>query len=146
MKLLFYKGKSGTWLDKLICYVTKSEYSHVEFVSRDDGTVYECWSSSNRDGGIRKTYITVNPEHWTLLELPTADAVNTNWFLERTGQKYDYVGLLCPILKTSLFSSKSKWFCSEAIAEVLGHKDSWRYTPEMLFQIYSKKAKDGNKV
>ena len=45
IRLAFYKGK-GDWVDKLVRWWTKSQYSHVEVV------VGNTWiSSSPRDGG-----------------------------------------------------------------------------------------------
>ena len=45
VRLAFYKGE-GDWVDKLVRWWTKSQYSHVEVVGN-------MWvSSSPRDGGV----------------------------------------------------------------------------------------------
>jgi len=127
--LAFYRGKYGNFWDKFICLVTRSEFSHVEAVF--DNT--RCWSSSPRDGGVRQTYINIASKHWKIIPVDISEQL----FLQEKGKKYDWIGLAAPVLKLKFFSSKSKWFCSEIIAEALGLKDSWKYSPEDLYKRYS---------
>ena len=138
MKLLFYKGTklenpSSTLWDNLICYITGSRFSHVELSTYDSFNSHMCWSASNRDGGVRYVRIEVK-DNWEILDLPVHK--DPNWFFQHRSKKYDYLGLIGTIIHLPFFSSKNKWFCSEIIAEFIGLKDSWKYTPEDLYQLY----------
>ncbi len=129
-QLAFYKGRYGNFWDKFICLVTRSEFSHIEAVFD-----HTSWSSSPRDGGVRQT--TFKPsDHWEILPCPE---LSEKLFLQEKGKKYDWLGLLAPVFQTKIFSSSDKWFCSEIIAEALGLKDPWSYTPEDLYQLYDMK-------
>tara|TARA_R110001606_G_scaffold390081_1_gene556778 strand:- start:62 stop:238 length:177 start_codon:yes stop_codon:yes gene_type:complete len=55
--LAFYKGH-GQLLDRVIRWVTRSSFSHVEILRAVpamsvDGAQSRAWSSSGRDGGVR---------------------------------------------------------------------------------------------
>lgn len=134
VNLIFYKGSAphATMWDKLICLVTNSKYSHVEISFENIDESYKCWSSSNRDGGIRTKWIQIDKESWDIF--PIVSEINEEWFLQHKSEKYDYIGLLGTLTNTDWFSSSTKWFCSECIAEVLGLKDSWKYSPEDLYK------------
>lgn len=132
MKLLFYKGKYGNLWDKFICLVSFSEYSHVEVSFGSVDGYHRCWSSSPRDGGVRQARILVD-DHWDSIEIPN---ISEQLFLQEKGKSYDYLGLIGTVIQFPWFSRKRKWFCSEIIAEAIGLKDSWRYSPEDLYLIY----------
>lgn len=129
MKLAFYIGSKGTIWDKSICSITSSKFSHVELVL-DNG---KCWSSSTYDKGVRAKYLKLSKDKWVLTNCPE---VSEQIFLQNNGKKYDYIGLIGTVVRSPIFSSKSKWHCSEIIAEALGLADSWKYTPEDLYRIY----------
>lgn len=134
MNLVFYKGRYGTIWDKLICMVTRSEFSHVELSFTTEGSIQRCWSSSTRDGGVRQAYIDISTGHWLVLPIPAT--ISEKLFLQEQRRAYDYVGLLGTVFKTSIFNSRHKWFCSEIVAEALGCKDAWKQTPESLYRLY----------
>lgn len=133
-KLAFYRGKYGTIWDKFICLVTGSEFSHVELCFQESvGNIGRCWSSSTYDNGVRQKWLSFN-EKWVLVDLPSE--VSEQLFIQENGKLYDYVGLLGTIVQSPWFSRQRKWFCSEIVAEALGLKDSWKYSPEDLHQKY----------
>lgn len=127
-QLAFYKGEYGNFWDKFICLVTRSKYSHIEVIFDN----YRSWSSSPRDGGVRQI-IFDHTNRWDLLECPS---ISEKLFIQEKGKKYDWTGLLAPVFQIEFFSAKDKWFCSEIVAEALGLSDSWRYTPQDLFNMY----------
>lgn len=58
VRLAFYKGE-GDWVDKVVRWWTKSQYSHVEVIVGDTW-----YSSSPRDGGVRSMQMEdYNAEH-----------------------------------------------------------------------------------
>ena len=134
--LAFYKGNGPSFYDRMvdgaIRLFTKGEYSHVELavkkeVSRDDGsiaTVYECYSSSPRDGGVRVKQINVdNPEQWVLYKLKCTDEDRIKSYYEVTkGKKYDLRGALGVVLgfrqkKNRYFKRKIRTLQAAVMAE-----------------------------
>ena len=147
--LAFYKGNGPSFYDRMvdgaIRLFTKGEYSHVELavkkeVSRDDGsiaTVYECYSSSPRDGGVRVKQINVdNPEKWVLYKLKCTDEDRIKSYYEVTkGKKYDLRGALGVVL--GFRQKKNRYFCSEWCFNALeGSEDGWRFSPNHLEAIF----------
>jgi hypothetical protein len=119
--LAFYKGK-GTWVDRVIRFVTRSNYSHVEVIySYDHDTLRGCTvSASSRDGGVRATVIAFNPEHWDFLPVPwiTHEHVRARAFPE-LHKPYDYIGLMLSQL-FNFHRGGRGWFCSELAAYIIG--------------------------
>ena len=113
MKLALYKGK-GTFFDALVRFVTCSEYSHCEVVL--DGV---CWSSSPRDGGVRRANINLQSGHWDVIDIQGDEALALAWFKSHDGAGYDWIGLIRTVIPF-FPHSKTKWFCSEACGAALG--------------------------
>lgn len=142
IKLAFYRGnkfknKSASWLDMLVCIATASPYSHVELIYDYSHTTKtaQVWSSSPIDGGVRKTTIVLNPEHWDVFEFRDFYVSNHihQWFSMHEGKKYDWVGAIG--VKFKLFRQDNhKWFCSEIIASYLGLKRPHRHSPIQLYR------------
>lgn len=134
IRLAFYKGK-GNWVDKVIKWWTKSQYSHVEVV------VGDTWiSSSPRDGGVRSMRMeSYNVEHWDIIDYPGVTSGDVFDLFRRTkGNDYDFIGILLSvgILKRFRFGvhCKKEWFCSEFIAECLKLENSHKYSPQHLYE------------
>jgi len=141
MKVAFYKGK-GDWVDWAIRKWTRSPYSHCEIVI--DNTWY---SSSARDGGVRKKNIHHNPENWDFIDIKIQ--VNDKniikmFFNKQIGKKYDYVGILLSQVIPLHEDIKNRWFCSEICAYTLqlidilpkDKKSNW-YSPGRLYKRLS---------
>lgn len=129
-KAAFY-DKPGTLADKVIRWRTGSDTSHVELLL-DDGF---CYSSSLRDGGVRRKRINLD-DGWYLVDLPWVDddAVRA-FFAETKGAPYDLSGTLIGQSLFIRFHAEGKWFCSEWCAQAMGLGNSWRYSPALLFQF-----------
>lgn len=138
MKVAFYKDKSA-FLDRLISWWMRGDYSHCEIVVRDlpTGESY-CYSSSRQDGGVRGKAILLDPTKWDLLEVDGDSKQVESWFLSKSGCKYDLVGLLGFVFRR-VGADKSKYFCSEAVASSLGFEDSWRFDPNALYAALERK-------
>lgn len=146
--LALYKGrKSGRspkalamrFADWVIRKATRGIYSHCEIaVDLGDG-VFECYSSSLRDSGVRCKSMSLPSNKWDLVEVPdlmaTRNRLQDLWKATK-GKPYDLLGTLCVGLgahsKTINYWTKDKWFCSEWCAEVLGLKQPSSWSPNSL--------------
>lgn len=131
MRLALYKstrpGLQGIY-SRLARWIDGGPYSHCELVFSDGLSA----SASFIDGGVRFKAIDYDPAHWDFIELPfylEPDA--RQWFAANEWAGYDLIGNLKFVMPL-IPHSKSRWFCSEAIAEALGMADSWRYGPNGL--------------
>lgn len=153
--LAFYKGnRSGNgfevWKsrlsDWLIRRLTKGKYSHCEIVIErrqwlsgnhyDHETIYDCYSSSIRDGGVRCKQIDVNNEKWDLIPLYGVPESQIKTYFEQTkGQKYDWCGALGVVF--GINQHRNQFFCSEWCFNGLKQNDDgWRFSPNDLAVIF----------
>ena len=129
MKIHFYKAKKGNVKDKLIGLF--SVFSHVELEINNI-----CYSSSNRDGGIRSKQIdTSNAQKWLSFDLKKDIEANRCllYFESVRGQKYDWLNIFCTQLIKLNIQSDNKQICSEFVANCLGLENAYKYSPESLF-------------
>lgn len=140
MKIAFYKGKKRIF-NLLTSWWLRGRYSHCELILRENpnGSCL-CVSSSFMDGGVRSKEIFLDPDHWDILEIEGDVVYAQKWFDSHKGQPYDVLGLVGFIFRV-LGQSKSRWFCSEAIAEMLGLLDSWRFDPCVLYAALYERQK-----
>lgn len=130
--LAFYKA-SGNYEDKLIRFRTQSHVSHVELLI--DGI---CYSSSPRDGGVRKKVINLEPNKWDLVAVPWLQSSQAlRVFKKHSGAEYDLLGVLVGQLFNVPIHDRDKCFCSELVAEMLGFEQPWRYSPGLLYLTVS---------
>ena len=132
--LAFYTG-TGDWRDRLIRFVTRSPYSHVEFVWLDgemDGK-HLCVSASPRDGGVRHAYINLSSGRWEVVDLVFELPVDLIgfWSLE-DGAGYDWYGLVFSQFFNLRRHRTNRWFCSEICAAALGLPHPAKYSPGEL--------------
>lgn len=119
IQLALYKGPPKTLLNRAfhlgVKVVTNSRWSHAELV-----IVGKCYSSSNRDGGVRSKWINLHSGHWELFDLPDDFAEPAlAWFEKHKGSRYDWPGVfgfVIPWIKHAI----SRFFCFEAVGEMLG--------------------------
>lgn len=142
--LALYKGTGGSLYDRfsdwLIKKVTKGQYSHCEIaVERledwgeyDFRPIYDCYTSSPRDGGVRCKQINVNNGNWDLIPLPSVTESQVRSYFERTkGRKYDWCGVFGLVLGVK--QKRSKYFCSEWCFNAIFYSDDgWRFSPNQL--------------
>ena len=140
--LALYKGrKSGRspkaltmrFADWVIRKATRGIYSHCEIAVALGNGVFECYSSSLRDGGVRCKVMRLPSDKWDLVELPATDVLTAKlqmiWLMTQ-GKSYDVLGSLGVVLR---FGNRlDKWFCSEWCAHVLGFAAPWRLSPNDL--------------
>jgi len=103
---------------RLVCLLRGGDSAHCEGVYRSVNDMHGCVSSSFIDGGVREKIMPLPAEKWRMYEVP--EAVDPRaWLVQHTGKKYDLLGLLGILLPT-LGHSRRRWFCSEAVADMLG--------------------------
>lgn len=128
IRLAFYIG-AGRVDDRVIRWVTRSPFSHVELVAPDGRAI----SSSGRDGGVRWADIDFRSGRWTLVAVPWAPADTLERIAEHLGARYDFAGLLGAQVVNLRRGDPRRWFCSEICAHALGMASPSRYAPGDLY-------------
>jgi hypothetical protein len=124
--LAFYKG-TDELEDRLVQWWTKGPYSHCEIIISENS-----YSSSARDGGVRRKQIVYDPTHWDFVQIHLDQLACLKWFIDHNGQKYDYVGLAGFVVPWRT-NQVNRWFCSEALATILEIPQPFQLSPSALF-------------
>ena len=136
MQVAFYKGRKRLF-NRLTSWWLRGPYSHVELVlGYDEAGQAICASSSMMDGGVRVKHMRLDPEHWDLVDVSGSADAAWSWLRKHEGAGYDYLGLLGFVARV-IGHSKSRFVCSEAVAEMLGIPDGWRFDPCSLYAAVS---------
>lgn len=107
VEVAFYIANKGKLADKLMAWLQNSKHSHIEV--KIGG---RCYSSSQRDGGVRGKRIDTNSGKWDLIPLlsGTEDEAKGLEFFEKTKyKKYDTVGAIINLgmkLKIKIFPNR----------------------------------------
>lgn len=147
--LALYKGRrDGAWYkpsvaaarlsDWIIRTLTGSPYSHCELAvlipplngDPDDPAVFDCYSSSIRDDGVRLKTMPLPPEKWDLIPVDVKPEQVYEALAATFGAKYDWLGATGVIARWR--HDKRKWFCSEWCAWTLGLSNPERFCPGSL--------------
>lgn len=100
---------------------------------------------SARDGGMRIKTMPLPADKWDLIPLPQSVAISAGRLFHRThGAGYDWLGAIGVVLKSP--HSKSRWFCSEWCAYVIGYTNPCRYSPQTLYAAVSTKDRPSEKM
>jgi len=126
----FYKANQpkANWKDKLIAKYTKGPYSHCEIII--DGYMY---SSSPRDGGVRKKKHIVDTNVWEYVFVDIESKNTLQFFGLTKGCKYDWLGILGFVIP--LKDRTNEWFCSEWCSTTLrisDYKKLWKLEPSKI--------------
>lgn len=134
--LAFYCG-TGNASDRLICWVTRSRFSHVELLPAGVhiGDEAQSWSASGRDGGVRTKPIRFDPAKWTFVHVPWARPDAIQRIEAELGKPYDFVGLLGSQLFNLNRHQQNRWFCSEICAHAIGLDTPQAYSPGGLMRV-----------
>jgi len=134
VKLALYQGPPGGSIRHHISHWltrgwTWSRYSHAELVV--DGM---CLSSSLRNGGVRAKELKLESHRWVVIDLPHSDANQAlAWFVRHEGEAYDWRGVFRFALPF-IGHHPEKWFCFEAVGEMLGLAATHKLTGRDLEQ------------
>ena len=133
MKLALYKGRER-FISNIICFWTKSKYSHCELVFSDG-----MWgSSSDLEGGVCLRYVEYDPLMWDFFDIEGDEGFARKWFEKHRGQKYDYLGLLGFIIRP-IKGQIDRRGCAHAVMAALKYKEAWRFDPGMPAVLFGPK-------
>jgi hypothetical protein len=147
--LASHKGKSKGFnrcIERVICWATRSEYSHTEICVGNpfDGVVL-CVSSVDAEGGVRGVRMQLSPADWDIVAMPWVSERSVKDFLtQHHGCKYDFIGCVRSVLPFVSREHPEKWFCSEVAGTIIGIKDAWRFPPGDLHSVISSAARSWN--
>ncbi len=139
IRLAFYTG-AGRCDDRVIRWVTRSAFSHVELLGQPPGRhgpdawIGHSWSSSRRDGGVRGKAIVFAAGRWVFLDVPWAPADTLDTLRSELGAPYDFVGLVGAQLLNLRRHRTGRWFCSELCAHALGLDAPQTFSPGGLYR------------
>lgn len=145
MYIAFYKGKKGNFFDKAISIWTLSKYSHCELLDKEKNF----YTSSPRDGGVRRKKIDIYLEKWDLYKLNIKSPQKYKWlkeFYETTkGAEYDWLGIVFSEVFPFGIEDPNKYYCSEWCLYYLKyfcHLDieKTQISPGGLFKLLKKKG------
>jgi hypothetical protein len=134
LRVAFYTSSKGFYESLISIFAGIPTHCELLF---SDGL---CFSSSNRDGGIRFKKIDLNPDKWLIINVPKANESQARAYCEYLAEQnsgYDYLGILLGWLG---IHSKRRWFCSEVTARVLQESgvaldvDPETVSPYMLYE------------
>jgi len=133
--LAFYKH-SGTWVDKIIRWGTSSKYSHVEIVVNELSEIHPVWySSSPRDGGVRRMVRPVDTNRWDLFEVEIDEYTLNNHYYHKRGTGYDFLCIFFTHILPLGIHSSVKEVCSEFCGAVMGKPSPHKYSPQGLYEL-----------
>ena len=124
--------------DRITRFFTKGKYSHCEIAIESGVNVYDCYSSSVQDGGVRRKQIDVSDSvKWDLIPLNDVTEEKIKIYFNRTlGCKYDWWGVFGIVLGVK--QKRSRYFCSEwCFNAIKDCNQGWRFSPNQLAVIFT---------
>jgi len=144
--LAFRKGHKKDWLSRLIMYLDKSKYDHVEMII---GTV---WVGSHLKTGVELHKLRVPlKDSYDYIDVEVDEKLNHKAvvFIESLrGTRYDYIGAIFgELLGITMLNQYDDYFCSELITRILQefgspevqHLHAVNVSPQELYNLYKEK-------
>lgn len=149
--IAFYIGEAklnsdSIWIDHAICAITKSSYSHVELILyKTQEGLYECFSASHRDRGVRFKTLDLDSGNWKILKTENSPNFSEvfNFYKKYGEARYDYLGLLSTVLPFTRINFPNRMFCSELVATLYSIRLPCTYSPQTLYNYIEKENKHG---
>ncbi len=110
---------------------TRGRYSHCEVaVLRNDG-LYDCYSASARDGGVRKKSMPLPAYKWDLCKVCCDVRQLADYYAKTKNSGYDWLGAFGLVLPFT--QNSGRYFCSEwCFNAIKNSEDGWRFSPNQL--------------
>ena len=127
-------------VERAICWVTKSPYSHTETcIGNPFAGPVMCVSSLGTDGGVRAKTMQLNPAEWDIVPMLWVTEDDVFDFLARhKGQGYDFIGCVRSVIPFVSREHPDKWFCSETASAIQKLQDPWRFKPGDLHVVVTR--------
>ena len=120
IKIAFYKGQ-GDWINRIVRWWTKSDYSHAELIL-PDGLTWVGISPFKGSVLRSKKRKFFSELEWDFIELSVSEeqlSVINEFYDSTKGSSYDWFGMLLSQFLPFHIKQKEKWYCSEWIAYAL---------------------------
>jgi len=155
INLAFFKAKHGGLFAKLIKFRTRGEHSHVELIfpqykiydSKQNRELELCFSSYEKEGGVRFKFIYLNPEKWDIVPIKIPDDRLHEllaYAASLADAKYDWLGIVKFVLP-HVPERPNRFFCSEVVVYLLqkvfgkfSDLISYKTAPSDLFKYLKK--------
>jgi hypothetical protein len=135
VEVAFYIASKGKLYDKLVSFFTGAKYSHMELCLDNI-----CYSSSNRDGGVRSKVINLNSDKWHIIEID-CDRKKVYEFYEATKNcGYDYLSVIANlVLRLKIDLMLNNYHCFEWCVGALNYaNDTQINVNSNIDEIYNK--------
>jgi len=142
MVYLLFTTNEG-WVAKTIRFMTRSEYSHVDFLfEKDCGVGYYALGSTVKKGVEVVSILDriKGSSKYCVMEALGCEDVVRDSLISQIGKPYDWTAVFGYILRRN-WNDDQAWFCSELISwglKVTGlrisNKVPWRVTPQDLLE------------
>jgi hypothetical protein len=124
------------WFERLICWVTRSAYSHSVIVVQYADQQFGFGVSATGATGVAGQWADFSGPKWDLVPLHwVSDADVVNFLAQHGGEAYDVIGCVRSVLPFVSGEHPTRWFCSEVAATVAGFVQPWRYTPALMHDV-----------
>ncbi len=124
-------------MDSLTRVLTRGKYSHCELVIKRDDGLYDCYSSSVRDKGVRVKTMDLSNDKWDLIKVNCPEKQIKDYYKTTQNMDYDFFGAGGIVLP--IHEDRNKAFCSEWCFNCLYDSDQgWRFSPNQLGVIVNK--------
>ena len=115
--------------------MTKGLYSHCELVINKGNQIFDCYSSSVRDKGVRMKSMKLPKSKWDLIAVNISEQKVIDYFSANKDKKYDFLGAGGIVLGVP--EDRNKLFCSEFVFNcITGSDKGWRFSPNDLYPIF----------
>lgn len=128
----FYRGRQylKSWP---LAWWQRSDFSHCVVVLRQVGDVYEV-AESTLFGGVHTSVHALPEQDWEIYRVPGDHDMAVFWLAQHMGDRYGLLGLL-GFLFRRIKGPANQWWCSKAVAAMLGFADPWRYDVATLRDV-----------
>jgi uncharacterized protein YycO len=114
--IAFYQGRS--LISRAIRLFNWSEFSHAAWID-DDASCFEAWRGRVRHDACASANHTPGTPLYRYAvagETPAIRAAVRGFLRAQVGKRYDYLGILGFVLRSSRLANQNRWFCSELVA------------------------------
>lgn len=137
VEVAFYIASKGKLYDKLVSYFTGAKFSHVELCIDNI-----CYSSSNRDGGVRAKVINLNTDKWHIIEIDCDKKKLYEYFEATKNCGYDYLSVIANLVfKLKIDLMLNNYHCFEWVLSALNYANQTELNVNITINEFYNKIK-----